>query len=121
MATQSTFTAEGVGDPCPRKHIGGDFGGLSCSGTDLTRVGERRGHSLDHHHAFVAGVIAKVVMPGSNEPSGFTLTTSLGIVGALVWDGTAPSSRRLKSLCPRQFLSQVDNLVERCSRVSSGD
>jgi hypothetical protein len=49
MATQSTFTTEGVGDPCPRKHIGGDFGGLSRSGTDLTRVGERRGHSLDHH------------------------------------------------------------------------
>ena len=33
---------------------------------------------------FVAGVIAKFIMPGSNEPSGFVLTTVLGIVGAVV-------------------------------------
>lgn len=33
---------------------------------------------------FVAGVIAKLIMPGSNEPSGFILTTILGIVGAFV-------------------------------------
>jgi uncharacterized membrane protein YeaQ/YmgE (transglycosylase-associated protein family) len=33
---------------------------------------------------FVAGVIAKFVMPGDNEPSGFILTTILGIVGAFV-------------------------------------
>ena len=33
---------------------------------------------------FVAGVIAKFLMPGSNEPSGFVLTTILGIVGAFV-------------------------------------
>lgn len=33
---------------------------------------------------FIAGVIAKFIMPGSNEPSGFVLTTILGIVGALV-------------------------------------
>ena len=33
---------------------------------------------------FVAGVIAKFVMPGDNEPSGFILTTVLGIVGAIV-------------------------------------
>lgn len=33
---------------------------------------------------FIAGVIAKFIMPGSNEPSGFILTTILGIVGALV-------------------------------------
>ena len=32
----------------------------------------------------IAGVIAKFVMPGKNEPSGFILTTILGIVGALV-------------------------------------
>ena len=31
---------------------------------------------------FVAGVIAKLVTPGSNEPQGFILTTILGIVGA---------------------------------------
>ncbi|MEO6299577.1 MAG: GlsB/YeaQ/YmgE family stress response membrane protein [Paracoccaceae bacterium] len=33
---------------------------------------------------FLAGVIAKFVTPGSNEPSGFILTTILGIVGAFV-------------------------------------
>jgi uncharacterized membrane protein YeaQ/YmgE (transglycosylase-associated protein family) len=33
---------------------------------------------------FVAGVIAKFIMPGPNEPSGFVLTTILGIVGAFV-------------------------------------
>ena len=34
---------------------------------------------------FIAGVIAKFIMPGSsNEPSGFILTTVLGIVGAFV-------------------------------------
>ncbi|MCK0198869.1 GlsB/YeaQ/YmgE family stress response membrane protein [Ancylobacter sp. 6x-1] len=33
---------------------------------------------------FVAGVIAKLIMPGNNEPSGFILTTILGIVGAFV-------------------------------------
>jgi uncharacterized membrane protein YeaQ/YmgE (transglycosylase-associated protein family) len=31
---------------------------------------------------FVAGVIAKLIHPGLNEPSGFILTTILGIVGA---------------------------------------
>ena len=33
---------------------------------------------------FVAGVIAKFIMPGDNEPAGFILTTILGIVGAFV-------------------------------------
>jgi uncharacterized membrane protein YeaQ/YmgE (transglycosylase-associated protein family) len=33
---------------------------------------------------FVAGVIAKFISPGPNEPSGFILTTILGIIGAFV-------------------------------------
>jgi uncharacterized membrane protein YeaQ/YmgE (transglycosylase-associated protein family) len=33
---------------------------------------------------FVAGIIAKLVTPGRNEPSGFVMTTLLGIVGAFV-------------------------------------
>jgi len=33
---------------------------------------------------FVAGLIAKWIMPGRNEPSGFIMTTILGIVGAVV-------------------------------------
>ncbi len=33
---------------------------------------------------FIAGVIAKFIVPGRNEPSGFILTTVLGIVGAFI-------------------------------------
>ena len=34
---------------------------------------------------FVAGIVAKLIHPGSsNEPSGFILTTLLGIAGAFV-------------------------------------
>lgn len=40
---------------------------------------------------FIAGVIAKFITPGDNEPSGFILTTILGILGALcaTWLGQA--------------------------------
>lgn len=40
---------------------------------------------------FVAGIIAKLIMPGDNEPQGFILTTLLGVVGAFVasWLGQA--------------------------------
>lgn len=33
---------------------------------------------------FLAGLIAKLVTPGKNEPQGFVLTVVLGIVGAFV-------------------------------------
>jgi uncharacterized membrane protein YeaQ/YmgE (transglycosylase-associated protein family) len=33
---------------------------------------------------FIAGVIAKFITPGENEPSGFVLTTILGIIGAFL-------------------------------------
>ena len=33
---------------------------------------------------FIAGLIARVVSPGPNEPKGFILTTALGIAGAFV-------------------------------------
>jgi uncharacterized membrane protein YeaQ/YmgE (transglycosylase-associated protein family) len=33
---------------------------------------------------FLAGVVAKFISPGPNEPSGFILTTILGISGAFV-------------------------------------
>ena len=33
---------------------------------------------------FIAGVIAKLIMPGDKEPKGFILTPILGIVGAFV-------------------------------------
>ena len=34
---------------------------------------------------FIAGIIAKFITPGRNEPSGFILTTILGIIGAVVF------------------------------------
>jgi uncharacterized membrane protein YeaQ/YmgE (transglycosylase-associated protein family) len=33
---------------------------------------------------FVAGIIARLLAPGPNNPSGFILTTVLGIVGAFL-------------------------------------
>src|SRR5947208_1803082 len=33
---------------------------------------------------FVAGLVAKFIMPGDNEPSGFIMTTVLGIVGSIL-------------------------------------
>ncbi|MBV8755235.1 MAG: GlsB/YeaQ/YmgE family stress response membrane protein [Hyphomicrobiales bacterium] len=33
---------------------------------------------------FVAGIIARMVSPGANNPSGFILTTILGIAGAFL-------------------------------------
>jgi uncharacterized membrane protein YeaQ/YmgE (transglycosylase-associated protein family) len=33
---------------------------------------------------FFAGIVAKLLHPGPNEPSGFILTTLLGIAGAFV-------------------------------------
>jgi uncharacterized membrane protein YeaQ/YmgE (transglycosylase-associated protein family) len=33
---------------------------------------------------FVAGILAKFITPGDNEPSGFILTTLLGVAGAFV-------------------------------------
>jgi uncharacterized membrane protein YeaQ/YmgE (transglycosylase-associated protein family) len=33
---------------------------------------------------FIAGAVAKLIMSGKTEPSGFILTTILGVVGAFV-------------------------------------
>ena len=33
---------------------------------------------------FIAGLLARFIVPGNREPSGFILTTILGIVGAVV-------------------------------------
>ena len=40
---------------------------------------------------FVAGIIARILSPGPNNPSGFILTTVLGIIGAFLatWVGQA--------------------------------
>lgn len=33
---------------------------------------------------YAVGAVAKIVMPSFNEPSGFNLTTTLGVLGAVV-------------------------------------
>ena len=33
---------------------------------------------------FIAGIIARLVVPGPNKPKGFVLTTALGVAGALL-------------------------------------
>jgi uncharacterized membrane protein YeaQ/YmgE (transglycosylase-associated protein family) len=33
---------------------------------------------------FLAGVIAKIITPGNNEPTGFIMTTILGVVGSIL-------------------------------------
>ena len=40
---------------------------------------------------FIAGIIARILSPGPNNPSGFILTTILGILGAFLatWIGQA--------------------------------
>ena len=40
---------------------------------------------------FVAGIIARLLSPGPNNPSGFILTTVLGVIGAFLatWIGQA--------------------------------
>jgi uncharacterized membrane protein YeaQ/YmgE (transglycosylase-associated protein family) len=40
---------------------------------------------------FVAGIIARLLAPGANNPAGFILTTLLGIAGAFIatWIGQA--------------------------------
>ena len=40
---------------------------------------------------FVAGIIARMLSPGPNNPSGFILTTLLGVIGAFLatWVGQA--------------------------------
>src|SRR5205085_688121 len=50
-----------------------------------------KGGSESHMHilwliliGFLAGIVAKWLHPGPNEPSGFILTTILGIIGAFV-------------------------------------
>ena len=57
----------------------------------LTQVGRANSQGKVAMHiiwtiiiGFIAGVIAKFITPGKNEPSGFILTTILGIVGAFV-------------------------------------
>lgn len=56
------------------------------------------GYNLDHYHCFAAGIVAKLIVPGENEPKGFVLTTILALWGLSSrhiwgrhWGGTTPT------------------------------
>ena len=57
---------------------------------------------------FLAGVIAKFIMPGDNEPSGFILTAILGIVGAFV---ATYLGQALGLYCPGQGTGLIGAVV----------
>ncbi len=46
---------------------------------------------------FVAGIIARLLSPGPNNPTGFILTTVLGIAGAFSCDVHRPGDRPLRT------------------------
>lgn len=50
----------------------------------LEQSGAGHKHSMDNSHWFYRGRVGKLITPGPNEPSGFIMTTILGIVGAIV-------------------------------------
>jgi hypothetical protein len=52
--------------------------------TGLTLTGELHRNHLNHHYCLRSGRNCEIIVPGDNEPSGFILTTILGIVGAFV-------------------------------------
>jgi len=66
---------------------------------------------------FIAGVIAKLVTPGENEPQGFILTTLLGIVGAFV---ASYVGRPSACTAPISGPGSLERLSARCSFYSSG-
>jgi uncharacterized membrane protein YeaQ/YmgE (transglycosylase-associated protein family) len=57
---------------------------------------------------FVAGTVARLIMPGPNTPKGFVLTTVLGVAGALLatYVGDATGLYR-----PHQFAGLVGAAV----------
>ena len=75
---------------------------------------------------FIAGVIAKLVTPGDNEPQGFILTTVLGVVGAFVatylgqaigWYGPDQGSGLIGGVVGAVLILLVWGLVERSQRA----
>jgi uncharacterized membrane protein YeaQ/YmgE (transglycosylase-associated protein family) len=68
----------------------------------------------------IIGVIAKFIMPGSNEPKGFILTAALGIAGSLLagflgqavgWYGSGEGAGFIMSLIGAIILLVVYGMV----------
>ena len=56
---------------------------------------------------FFAGLIAKFIMPGPNEPTGFIMTTILGIVGAVVANYLGKAVGWYNETQPLGFISAI--------------
>lgn len=76
---------------------------------------------------FIAGVIAKLVTPGRNEPSGFILTTVLGIIGAFVatflgrslgWYGSNDGAGLIGAVVGAVIVLLIWGMIANRSRVS---
>lgn len=74
---------------------------------------------------FIAGAIAKLLMPG-RDPGGFIITTLLGIIGAIVatwlgrsmgWYGTDESAGLIAAVVGAVLLLLVYRLVRRRTTV----
>ena len=74
---------------------------------------------------FVAGVIAKFIMPGRNEPHGFILTTVLGIAGAFLatylgqaigWYGPNDGARFIGAIVGSLIILAIWGFVARSRR-----
>jgi uncharacterized membrane protein YeaQ/YmgE (transglycosylase-associated protein family) len=72
---------------------------------------------------FIAGVVAKLVTPGDNEPKGFIITTILGIVGAFVatylgqaigWYGEGQGAGLVR---PGRFVATIDEATDAARSV----
>ena len=73
---------------------------------------------------FVAGLVARFLIPGPNNPSGFILTTVLGIVGSFVanfiavklgWIGPGEGGQLLSGIVGAVILLLIFHLVSRQS------
>jgi uncharacterized membrane protein YeaQ/YmgE (transglycosylase-associated protein family) len=71
---------------------------------------------------FIAGVVAKLITPGDNEPKGFIITTILGIVGAFVatylgqaigWYGEGQGAGLIGAIVGAVIILLVWGLIER--------
>jgi len=74
---------------------------------------------------FIAGLIAKFIVPGDREPRGFILTTILGIVGAFLatyigqalgWYGANDSAGLIGAVVGAVILLVIWGFVTRGSR-----
>lgn len=77
---------------------------------------------------FVAGVIARFIIPGPNNPSGFIMTAVLGIVGSVIanfiavkvgWIGPGEGGQLLSGIVGAVILLLIYNFVASRSETTT--